>query len=73
MSLVECPLNRLLLLRTKSHPAMRVKRIESEVLELVELTQMEQPCVHSLLHICMSASANLEASKIWMIDGEICT
>jgi len=28
--------------------------------------------MHSRAHICLSASANLEAAKIWMVDGVIC-
>jgi hypothetical protein len=28
--------------------------------------------MHSLVHIYLSASANLEAAKIRMINGEIC-
>ena len=72
MSLVECPLKRFLLLRTKPHPTMWVERIESEVLEFVELTHAEQTCMHSLVQVYLSASANLEAAKIRMINGEVC-
>ncbi len=51
---------------------MLVERIEREVLELIELTQVEQSRMHSLSYICQSTGANLEAAKIWMINGEIC-
>jgi hypothetical protein len=72
MGLVECPFKRFLLLGTQPHSTMWVERIESEVLKLFELTHLEQPCMHSRAHIYLSASANLEAAKIRMINGEVC-
>ena len=73
MGLVERPLKRFLLLGPKPHPTMQVERIESEVLEFVELTHVEQTCMHSFAQICLSASANLEAAEIRVIDGQVCT